>query len=251
MDLTNKNALITGASRGIGRAIAEKFAAAVARVASHSHQNQKAAEATREALSGAGHVILQADLAEAVAVQQLVDDAAGQLGGLDILVNNAGVYYHHPIAEIDYATWQAAWQDTLQTNLVGAANASYCAARQMMARGGGRIINVSSRGAFRGEPDAPAYGASKAGMNAMAQSLAKILAPHNILVTTVAPGFVETDMAAGDLAGPQGDDIRQQSPFNRVATPEEVAHVVLFLAAPGSEWVTGAVIDVNGASYLR
>ena len=251
MDLTDKKALITGASRGIGRAIAQKFAAAGARVAVHYHQNRAAAETTRRSLTGDGHLILQADLTRADEVRRLVDTAVAQLGGLDILVNNAGVYYDHPLTGVDYASWQAAWHETLQTNLVGAANASFCAAQTMIAAGGGRIINVSSRGAYRGEPDAPAYGASKAGLNAMSQSLAKILGPYNILVTAVAPGFVETDMAADYLAGPKGDEIRRQSPLNRVATPDEVAHVVLFLAAPGSEWVTGGVIDVNGASYLR
>jgi NAD(P)-dependent dehydrogenase (short-subunit alcohol dehydrogenase family) len=143
------------------------------------------------------------------------------------------------------------WQDTIQTNLVGVANACYCAARHMIDRGGGRIINVGSRGAYRGEPHAPAYGASKAGLHALSQSLAKYLGQYNITVTAVAPGFVETDMARPDLAGPQGDKIRNQSPLGRVATPEDVAHTVLFLAAPGSEFLTGAIIDVNGASYLR
>jgi len=251
MDLTHKKALVTGASRGIGRATAEKFAAAGARVAIHYRQNQAAAAATLAALSGEGHFIIQADLTDPAAVQRLVDEAADRLGGLDILVNNAGVYFDHPLTTTSYADWQATWQEIIQTNLLGAANACYCAAKHMIAAGEGRIINVSSRGAFRGEPDAPAYGASKAGMNAMSQSLAKFLGPHQIYVTAVAPGFVETEMAAADLAGPQGDDIRNQSPFKRVATPEEVAHVILFLAAPGSEWVTGGVIDANGASYLR
>ena len=251
MDLTNKNALITGASRGIGRAIAQKFAAAGARVAVHYHQNRGAAEATLQSLPGAGHLILQADVGQADEVERLVNEAAAQLGGLDILVNNAAVYSDHPLTEVDYETWQGAWQEILQANLVGAANACYWAARHMLARGGGKIINVSSRGAYRGEPDGPAYGASKAGLISMSQSLAKFLGPYNIFVTAVAPGFVETDMAVDFLSGPQGDEIRNQSPLKRVATPEEVAHVVLFLAAPGSEWVTGGVIDVNGASYLR
>jgi NAD(P)-dependent dehydrogenase (short-subunit alcohol dehydrogenase family) len=121
----------------------------------------------------------------------------------------------------------------------------------MIKNGGGRIVNVSSRGAFRGEPESPAYGASKAGLNAMSQSLAKKLAKHNIFVGVVAPGFVETDMAAELLTGPEGDGIRNQSPLGRVARPEEVARAVLFLAAEGSEFMTGAIIDVNGASYLR
>jgi NAD(P)-dependent dehydrogenase (short-subunit alcohol dehydrogenase family) len=122
----------------------------------------------------------------------------------------------------------------------------------MIAAGrGGRIVNVSSRGAFRGEPDHPAYGASKAGLNAMGQSLAQALAPHGISVATVAPGFVETDMAAEFLDGPRGDAIRAQSPWGRVARPEEVAAAVLFLASPEAEFVSGAILDLNGASYLR
>ena len=116
-------------------------------------------------------------------------------------------------------------------NLVGVANLSYLVGQQMIGQGYGRIVNVSSRGAFRGEPTAPAYGASKAGLNAMSQSLAKYLAPYNIFVGVVAPGFVETEMAAEHLAGETGDGIRGQSPLNRVATPDEVAYPVLFLAA--------------------
>ena len=121
----------------------------------------------------------------------------------------------------------------------------------MVERGGGRIVNVSSRGAFRGEPNAPAYGASKAGLNAMSQSLAQKLAPHGIFVCVVAPGFVETDMASSSLSGPDGDAIRSQSPLNRVATAEEVARAILFLASEGTEFMTGCILDVNGASYLR
>jgi len=127
----------------------------------------------------------------------------------------------------------------------------YWAVQHMKDRGGGRIVNVSSRGAFRGEPQQPAYGASKAGLNAMSQSIAQKVAKHNIYIGVVAPGFVETDMAAKTLSGPEGDDIRHQSPLERVARPEEVAYAVLFLASEGSEFSTGTIIDVNGASYLR
>ena len=111
-------------------------------------------------------------------------------------------------------------------------------------------MNVSSRGAFRGEPGQPAYGASKAGLNAFGQSLARDLAPHGIAVTTVAPGFVDTDMAAGSLAG-AGDAIRGQSPFGRVATAGEIAAAVLYLASGPAEWASGSILDLNGASYLR
>jgi len=181
-----------------------------------------------------------------------VGHAAGQLGGIDVLVNNAGVFSPHPITEMDYAGWQAAWQDTLAVNLVGAANVTFCALPHLRtATGGGRIVNVSSRGAFRGEPRQPAYGASKAGLNAFGQSLAVALAPLGISVTTVAPGFVETDMTNEHLKPPRGDEIRAQSPFGRVARPDEVAAAVLWLASPEAEWASGAVLDLNGGSYLR
>ncbi len=251
MDFSGKTVLITGASRGIGREIARQFAERGARVAVHYNSNEAAALETLDGLDGAGHVIVQGDLKDAAAVQAMVDASVTALGQLDILVNNAGVYIDHPLAEVDYTTWQAAWTDTVGANLIGAANASYCAAQHMMQQGGGRIVNVSSRGAFRGEPTAPAYGASKAGMNAMSQSLAKYLAPYGIFVGVVAPGFVQTDMARTHLQGDSGDAIRAQSPLNRVATPAEVAYAVLFLASDGAEFMTGAILDVNGASYLR
>ena len=175
----------------------------------------------------------------------------GVTAGLDAVVNNAGVFSGHPPATTSYDAWQSAWQQTLAINLVGPANVCWAAAQHMQKNGGGRIVNVSSRGAFRGEPEAPAYGASKAGLNALTQSLAIALAPHAIYVAAVAPGFVETDMATASLKGEGGDAIRAQSPLGRVARPEEVAAAVLFLASTGAEFSTGAIVDVNGASYLR
>ncbi len=242
--------LVTGAGRGIGRAVAETFAAYGDQVAVHyGHAAQAAAEVVA-GLPGPGHVAVQADLADPDEVLRMVDEAAALLGGLDVLVNNAGVFTAHPITETSYAEWQAAWQQTLAVNLTGAANVTWCAVRHMIPRGGGRIINVSSRGAFRGEPGQPGYGASKAGLNAFGQSLARDLGRYGIAVTTVAPGFVATDMAAGAMAG-RGAEIRAQSPFNRVPGPEEVAAAVLYLASPEAEWASGTILDLNGASYLR
>jgi 3-oxoacyl-[acyl-carrier protein] reductase len=243
--------LVTGASRGIGAAVAREFAAAGDRVAVHYGASRGAAEAVAAALRGEGHVVVGADLADPVAVRAMVDSAAQGLGGIDVLVNNAGVFAPHPIVTSSYEDWQQGWSDTLGINLVGAANVTWCAVRHMLEAGAGRIVNVSSRGAFRGEPDQPAYGASKAGLIAFGQSLARALGPHRIAVTTVAPGWTETDMAADTLAGPRGDVIRAESPLGRVATPEEVAKAVLYLASPEAEMATGSVLDVNGASYLR
>lgn len=251
LDFTGKVVLVTGASRGIGRAIAQQFATHGAHVAIHYNSNLAAAQETKALLPGGPHMIVQANSGDAAAVAEMVTAVVDQMGALDVVVNNAGIYEDHPLADVSYEDWQKSWQNTLDTNLIGPANITYCAAQHMMEQGGGRIVNVSSRGAFRGEPTAPAYGASKAGLNAFSQSVAKYLAPYNIFVGVVAPGFVETDMAEDFLAGPQGEAIRNQSPLGRVARPQEVAYAVLFLASPGAEFMTGTIIDVNGASYLR
>jgi NAD(P)-dependent dehydrogenase (short-subunit alcohol dehydrogenase family) len=250
--VTNRKILVTGSSRGIGRAVAEAFARAGDSVAVHHRDSPDLAADVLAGLPGKGHVIVQADIADPVAVRVMVDEAAARLGGLDVLVNNAASYGRspHPVAEVSYEQWQAVWRDTIDLNLIGAANVTWCAVQHMIA-GGGRIVNVSSRGAFRGEPGQPAYGASKAGLNALGQSLAVALAPHNITVSAVAPGFVQTDMAAAHLQGEPGTAIRAQSPFGRVAEPEEVAAAVLYLASPEALWASGAILDLNGASYLR
>jgi NAD(P)-dependent dehydrogenase (short-subunit alcohol dehydrogenase family) len=244
--------LVTGASRGIGAAIALAFAQRGDRVAVHCRDAVAAARAVRDALPGQGHIVVQADLADAEGLRVMVDDVASLFGGIDVLVNNAGIYVDHPVLGTSYEQWQAAWQSTLGVNLVGAANVTWCAVRHMTVGGrGGRIVNVGSRGAYRGEPTHPAYGASKAGLHAFGQSLAVALAPHGITVASVAPGYVATDMTAEELATPAGDAIRAQSPFNRVATPEEIAAAVVYLASPEATWSSGAVLDLNGASYLR
>ena len=243
--------LVTGGSLGIGRAIVGAFAELGDRVAVHHRDSAGRAAEIVASLPGGGHTVVQADLADPEAVRRAVDQAHAALGGLDVLVNNAGIYVGHSIASGSYQEWQAAWQATIAVNLTGAANVTWCAVQHMIAGGGGRIVNVSSRGAFRGEPRHPAYGASKAGLNAFGQSLARALAPHGIAVATVAPGYVETDMASGFLSGPDGDSIRAQSPFGRVAEPEEIAAAVVFLASPEAEWASGAILDLNGASYLR
>ncbi|MCW2684227.1 MAG: short-chain dehydrogenase/reductase [Blastococcus sp.] len=243
--------LVTGGSRGIGRAVARAFAEQGDRVAVHWGGSRDRAEQVLAELPGSGHVLVQAELGDPQAVGAMVDAAAEALGGLHVLVNNAGVFRAHPPLSTSYDEWQAAWAETLSVNLVGAANATFRAVPHLVAAGGGAVVNVSSRGAFRGEPENPAYGASKAGLNAFAQSMALALAPQNISVTCVAPGFVQTDMAREVLDGPGGDAVRAQSPFGRVALPEEVAAAVIWLASPAARFSTGTIVDVNGASYLR
>jgi len=250
-DHAGRNILVTGASRGIGRATAELLAEQSARVAVHYATNRAAAEEVLAGLAGDGHFTIAADLADPAAIEKLAASVFDRFERLDVLVNNAGIYEEHSPTEVSFDRWQAAWNRTLAVNLLGPAHLSFFVARRMIEQGGGRIVNVSSRGAFRGEPDAPAYGASKAGLNALGQSMAKALAPHGVTVCTVAPGWVDTDMATETLSGPDADSVRNQSPLGRVATPREVAEVIAFLARPGNESVTGCIVDVNGASYLR
>ncbi|HET7650562.1 MAG TPA: SDR family oxidoreductase [Gammaproteobacteria bacterium] len=251
MQFTDKVVLVTGAARGIGRACAEAFARQGGCVAVHYRGSRDAAEQLANTLPGKGHRAFGADLADPSACRQLIDAVTAHYGRLDVLVNNAGIYELTPIRNLSYADWQATWQRTLDTNLVGPANLCFLAAQVMMKQGRGHIINISSRGAFRGEPDAPAYGAAKAGLNQLSQSLAWALAPYNVFVGVVAPGFVRTDMTTELLDGPLGEAIRNQSPLNRVATVDEIAEAVTRLAADGMLYATGCILDVNGASYLR
>ncbi len=245
----DRSVLVTGASRGIGAATAQAFAAAGDRVAVHYGASKEAAEAVLKDLPGDGHVLAHADLADPDAILTMVDQAATALGSIDVLINNAGVYAPHPIRQTTYEEWQQAWTTTLGVNLVGAANVTWCAVRHMTR--GGRIVNVSSRGAFRGEPNQPAYGASKAALVSFSQSLARSLGPEGIAVTTIAPGWTTTDMAADALAGEGYDRRRLESPLERVAAPSEVAAAILYLASPAAEFATGTVLDFNGGSHLR
>lgn len=251
IDFKGKVVLITGSSRGIGKAAAELFAASGARVAVHYNKNRLLAEDVMQCIEGEGHALFGADISGSDGAEKLFMEVIGRYGRIDVLVNNAGVYEEYDILSLDYSEWLDTWDRIVGTNLNAAANLSFLTARYMKDRGGCRIVNVSSRGAFRGEPNAPAYGASKAGMNSFGQSFAKAFAKQGIFVFTVAPGFVETDMAADCMVGEKAAEIRNQSPLKRIATPEEVARTIVFLAGEGSEYLTGCIIDQNGASYLR
>jgi NAD(P)-dependent dehydrogenase (short-subunit alcohol dehydrogenase family) len=251
-DFTNKNVQITGGSRGIGRACAKLFADLNANVIITYKSNVEEAERTMQMLnSNRRHSSYQLDITSPEAIEQVFADILKKHERIDILVNNAGVFIEHKITEVSYTEWQQRWNETLNTNLTGVSNLCYFAAKHMKEKGGGKIVNISSRGAFRGEPDHPGYGASKAGLNALSQSLAVALAPYNITVGIIAPGFVETDMAADYLHSEAGEAVRKQSPLNRVATAEEVARVVAVFASDGFEFMTGGIVDLNGASYLR
>lgn len=249
-------ALVTGASRGIGRATAIALSGHGERVAVHYAQNAAAGEETLSLLHGQGHVLVSGDLSDPGTAQAVVEQAEEQLGQIDLLVNNAGIApgetTDHRVDETDFATWQQRFTRMIDVDLTAPANMSYLVARSLIARGApGAIVNVGSRGAFRGEPDAPGYGAAKAGLHALGQSLALSLAPHGISVATVAPGFIATERQQSKLDGAAGESLRGQSPFGRVGTAEEVAAAILYLSSPEAQWASGAVLDLNGASHLR
>ncbi|MFD3665022.1 SDR family NAD(P)-dependent oxidoreductase [Streptomyces sp. NPDC058659] len=249
---SGRRVLVSGASRGLGRAVARAFAANGDRVAVHFGSREEEARTTLASLAGGGHTLVGGDLAEPSGAAAVVDAAAAALGGIDVLVNNAAVNIRHPLAETPYEEWVAVWQRHVAVNLLATANLSHLAARRMIDQGGGgRIVNIGSRGAFRGEPDHPAYGATKAAVHALGQSLAVSLAPYGIAVASVAPGFFATERVAPRVEGPEGEAIRAQSPFGRVGSAEEIAAAVLWLASPAAEWSSGTILDLNGASHLR
>src|SRR3982751_5973696 len=231
------NILLTGASRGIGAATYELLQSAGHKVAGHS---------TR----GSGDLIA-GDLADPAAPRQIWDEAVARLGRIDALVNNAGIY--EAIAEDSAdADWQAAWSRTLAINLTAAADLCRLAVQHYKTNGGGRIVNVSSRAAFRGDsPQHWHYAASKAGMIGMTKSIARGYAADGILAFAVAPGFTVSEMTEEYLQGRGGAQIIADIPLGRVASTDEVAEVIRWLATDAPASAAGSVIDVNGASYVR
>lgn len=231
--------LLTGASRGIGAAIVDAFASPDIRLA---------AQSTR----GDGD-LLAADFADPAAPETLWQEALDRLDGqVDVLVNNAGIFEAAPL-DLDHVEWVAAWERTMRVNLTASAELCRLAVRHWQARGsGGRIVNVASRAAYRG--DSPAhwhYAASKAGMVGMTKSIARGYAAQQILAFAVCPGFTMTGMADDYLASRGGDKLLADIPLGRVASTDEVATAVRFLAIEAPPSMTGAVIDVNGASFVR
>lgn len=231
--------LVTGASRGIGAAIADALTRRNARVIGHASR------------PGAG--LIGADLTNPGAPEQLWEQALHQSGGMiDVLVNNAGSFTANPLDSSDIA-WLDGWEDTLRINLTAAAQLSRLAVRHWQQRGvGGRIVHVASRAAYRGDsPDHWHYAAAKGGMIAMHKTIARAYAAQGILSFAITPGFTDTAMAGDYLASRDGAALHADIPLGRVATPDEIATIATFCALDAPPSMTGAVIDANGASYVR
>lgn len=249
-ELKGKTALVTGASSGIGQAIAVAYAQKGMRVAVHYHSNEVGAKETLRQLAGEGHLLVQADVAQPEAVKQMVEESATAFDGLDVLVNNAGIYELCPFDTPDFEDWQAHWTKVLDTNLMSAVHATYCALPAMKAQGGGKIINVASRSAFRAETEAPAYAVSKAGIVNLTRCLARAEAHNGILSYCIAPGWVETAMAREGMET-MAADIISQIPLGRIATVEDVAGVAVFYASDAANYLTGTTLLVAGGSWLQ
>ena len=230
------NILVTGTSRGIGASIITALSGHA--VVGHSSQG------------GDGQIA--ADLASADQTRALWWEAMERLNGrIDVLVNNAGMFEAAPIEQSDDG-WLAGWERTMKVNLTASAELCRLAVLHFREKGGGRVVNVASRAAYRGDsPQHWHYAASKAGMIGMTKSIARGYAAENILAFAVCPGFTMTGMAEDYLASRGGDKLLADIPLGRVAETEEVAETVRWLALDAPPSATGAVIDVNGASYVR
>ena len=248
INLNDKVALVTGASRGIGRASAIALARAGATVAIGYNVNKAGAEETAKACGPLSFVV-HGNVAHPDECKDILDTVLASSNRIDILVNNAGIAERDSVG-MNYRAWVNHWQRTLDTNFLSAVHMSYLCIQSMLRQQGGKIINVSSRSAFRGETEYLAYAASKAAMVNFTRCLARTFATRNILAYAVAPGFIDTDLAAEDLER-YGDEIRAQIPSGKVGLPGDVANVVLFLSSDLSNYITGSTIDVNGGSYLH
>ena len=249
--LAGKVCLVTGGAGGIGAATCEALATAGARVVLHYHSGAEVAAALA-ARFGEEHVVtVKANLMEPRGAADLWQAAVAAYGAIDVLVNNAATM---PAAHLedDWDTWHRAWEDTLRVNLIAAADLSREAVKHFRTRGGGVLINIASRAAFRGDTlEYMAYAASKAGLIALTRSLARGTARDGIVAYAIAPGFVDTTMVKPFVDEYGLDAIVRDIPMGAMAPPHEVASVVAFLASGVARHATGTTIDINGASYVR
>jgi len=243
IDLSGKNALVTGSTRGIGRAIAETFAESGARVAVVGRDQQRADEAA--AAIGNGAQGFAADVSDTASVTRLIDNVEKAFGSIDILVNNAGITRDNIVMRLKDEDWDA----VQNANLRGAFASIRAVSREMMKRRSGRIINVASIVGLIGNKGQANYAASKAGLIALTKTVAKELGSRNILINAVAPGFIETEMTAAMTAEAR-EALGKQIALERLGTAKDVAAMVAFLASDLSSYITGQVFVVDGGLVM-
>jgi NAD(P)-dependent dehydrogenase (short-subunit alcohol dehydrogenase family) len=250
-DLAGKVCLVTGGAGGIGAAITEVLVAGGARVIVHYHANEAAAAALAARFGEERVARVRADLAERMGAAELWRASVAVWGGVDVLVNNAATMPAAPL-DAEWDDWHRAWDETLRVNLVAAADLSREAVKHFRGRGGGILVNVASRAAFRGDTlDYMAYAASKAGLVTLTRSIARGAGRDRVLAYVVAPGFVDTPMAR-QFTDRHGVELAVRDiPLGTMAPPGDVANVVAFLASGAAPHATGTSIDINGASYVR
>jgi 3-oxoacyl-[acyl-carrier protein] reductase len=247
--LAGKHVLVTGGSRGIGRAIVTAMAAAGAAVSFTFRQAAACAEALCAALKddhATRYLALQCDVSDFAAMRAATAAAAKALGPVDILVNNAGIVHDAPFVMMKEEDWRA----VIDVNLHGVFNATKSVAFDLIKRKSGGIVNISSASGVYGNRGQANYSAAKAGLIGLTRSLAKELGPYGIRVNAIAPGFIATDMSRAIL-NEKGDTLAQQTCLRRVGTPQEVANVAVFLASDAASYVTGQVWEVNGGLSLQ
>lgn len=243
------NILLSGGSRGIGAALVRTLHAAGHRTVFTYKENKTAAERLCADLGGDVWAY-RCDLADYESLPRLVEAAQQQLAGIDTLINNAGIFADNPFFGNTYQAWRTGWERTFAVNLFGTAHLTYLVLQHLRERGGGRVINVASRAAHRGELQYADYGASKAGLVNFTKSIARSCAQFNIVSIAIAPGFIETDMAADELLVRRAH-IESEIPLRRVGSAQEVAEVIAFFASGKGDYATGSTIDLNGGSYVR
>lgn len=244
-------ALVTGAASGIGRASAIALARSGYVIAANYRSRDAEVQTLLAALGQDAHKAFRADVVRPDDVSRLVSEVHQHYGRIDALVNAAGQFVRQDILSADFEQWQTAWEQCISLNLTAPVNLAFAVSKIMIQQRSGKIVNITSRGAFRGEPAAPAYGAAKSGLNSASQSMALALGPHGVHVYAVAPGWTETPSASPRIRAAGWDDVAAQSPLGRIGRPSEIGDLVAYLCGDNTAYLTGAIIDANGASYLR
>ncbi len=242
-------ALLTGGSRGIGASAVRALHRDGVEVAFTYSSNAESATQLANEL-GDRAFALRCDLADYDALPPVLNACVERYGRIDVLVNNGAIFEDNPFFDNDYASWRRGWERTFSINLFGGVHLTYLALQRMRAQGSGKIVNVASRSAHRGELNVADYGASKAALVNFTKSIARSCGRYGIKAIAIAPGFIETDMAAPDLSTRRAE-LEAEVPLGYIGSADEVGEIIAFFASSKGDYASGATIDLNGGSYVR